>query len=90
MKKILCSVFALGMMTSVAMAAPAEMTDAQMDAVTAGATTLRVNQSIDQYVVGDNNRLIAVNVAVVIVKDDHKKDKKFDRKHRKHHKKFRR
>jgi hypothetical protein len=36
MKKILLSALALGMMSSVAMAEPAKMTDAQMDAVTAG------------------------------------------------------
>ena len=36
MKKIVISAFAFAAMTSVAMAEPAKMTDAQMDAVTAG------------------------------------------------------
>jgi hypothetical protein len=48
MKKILLSALALGMMSSVAMAEPAnKMTDAQMDAVTAGNHNT-INQRIRQ------------------------------------------
>jgi len=65
MKKLLCTIVALGAMTSVAVADPVKLTDAQMTGVAAGAPVVVVVNPVNNLNVGVVTQ-VAPSVAVAV------------------------